>query len=100
MVNDADVVLHLPGLTFDEAVDGLDAIIKVKGALEAGYEYDLILMDSNMPRIGGGLAASIIRSMGYKGRIYGVTGSARDDEINELVRNAIDRVHIFTLMDV
>lgn len=86
------VVLHLPGVSFDEAVDGLDAILKVKSAMESGTEYDVILMDSSMPRIGGGLASSIIRSMGYRGKIYGITGSARDDEISGLLDCGVDKV--------
>ena len=42
------IILSNMGLTFDTAVDGFDAIEKFKAG-----KYDLILMDENMPRLGG-----------------------------------------------
>lgn len=38
------------------------------------FPIDVILIDDNMPRMSGVLATEKLRSMGYRGLIYGVTG--------------------------
>ncbi|WP_169745659.1 PAS domain-containing hybrid sensor histidine kinase/response regulator [Sulfurovum lithotrophicum] len=50
------LLLKNSGLTYDEAVDGIEAVEK----FEAG-NYDLILMDENMPRLNGRGATQKIR---------------------------------------
>ena len=41
-------IARIPDMTHDEAVDGADALVK----LEAG-QYDVVLLDLNMPRMNG-----------------------------------------------
>ena len=50
------IILNNAGITYDIAKDGIEAIEKVKTS-----HYDLILMDENMPRLGGIGATKSIR---------------------------------------
>lgn len=76
----------------DEAVHGADAVAKVKMAMDAGRSYDAILMDSSMKIMCGPEAAEAIRKLGYKGKIFGVTGHSDEASINEFLRKGADRV--------
>jgi CheY-like chemotaxis protein len=44
--------------------------------------YDIILMDYSMPTMDGPTATRLIRKMGFKGPIYGVTGNALQSDID------------------
>ena len=78
----------------DEAEDGIDAINKVMKAVKSGHSYDLVLMDGNMPRMGGHEATSIIREKGFKGKVIGVTGDVFPEEINNFKSHGADIVMV------
>jgi CheY-like chemotaxis protein len=44
--------------------------------------FDIILMDYSMPNMDGPTATRLIRKMGFKGPIYGVTGNALQSDID------------------
>ncbi len=56
------ILLQKAGLTYDTAVDGLEAIERFKT-----QTYDLILMDENMPKLGGVAAAKEIMRIEREG---------------------------------
>ena len=65
-----------------EAEDGLEAIERVKERIDfangsCGKPYDAILMDFIMPNMDGPTATKHLRSMGYTGLIFGVTGNGK-----------------------
>ena len=53
------------------AEHGIDAVAKVK---ESGSDFDIVLMDLQMPTMGGHEAAPLIRAEGYTGPIIALTG--------------------------
>jgi CheY-like chemotaxis protein len=59
-----------------EATNGQEAVNYVEAAMRCGQVIDGILMDSSMPYMNGTTATRLIRDMGYKGKIFGVTGNA------------------------
>ena len=80
--------------TFTEAVDGEDAVSKVRSADTIGC-FDVILMDNQMPRMMGVEATRIIRQeLGFQGLIFGVTGNALDEDLRAFVRNGANEVLI------
>ena len=76
----------------DEASDGREAVAKIEEALELKAPYDGILMDSSMPFMGGLQATKKIRELGYKGKIFGVTGNAFQSDIEEFIAHGADEV--------
>ena len=87
--------LHSSYLLIEEAIDGADAVAKVKESLAGPYSYDLILMDYFMPNMDGPTATKLIREeLGFKGKIIGVTGNALIDDIQTFVSHGVDRVLI------
>lgn len=77
-----------------EAGDGIEAVNKVKECVEKQIRLDAILMDSSMPRMDGPTAVRIIREMGFKGKIFAITGNAFDSDINEFLEHGADQVLI------
>jgi len=55
-------------------------------------QYDVILMDYQMPNMDGPTAIRIIRSMGYKGVIIGVTGNVMAMDQQEMIAAGADDV--------
>ena len=90
------------GQTVEEAVDGQDAVNKVKGRMNEGLpEYDAILMDFVMPIMDGPAATRAIRRLGYAGRIFGVTGNGMAADVKVFTDSGVDRVMVkpFSLDD-
>lgn len=58
----------------DIAVDGQDAVNKLTVALGTETEYELVLMDYEMPNLTGPEAVRRMRTIGFRGKVVGVTG--------------------------
>ena len=78
----------------DEAKDGVEAVEMVKNSLDSGTPYDGILMDASMPKMTGLEATKIIRGMGFRGKVFGVTGNALAEDVNDFISHGADAVHI------
>jgi CheY-like chemotaxis protein len=77
------------GHTFAEAVDGEKAV----QAVVSGADYDVILMDNQMPVMTGVQATKIIREKhGFKGIILAVTGNALEEDIREFEEAGANKV--------
>ena len=61
--------------SIEEAADGQIAVDKVQHELDAGRNYDVILMDFVMPVMDGPTATRAIRAMGVTSPIFGLTGN-------------------------
>ena len=55
-------------------------------------QYDVILMDYQMPNMDGPTAIRAIRSLGYKGVIIGVTGNVMALDQQEMIAAGADDV--------
>jgi CheY-like chemotaxis protein len=88
------------GHTVDEATDGLEFLVKLnidntaindEGSLLSG-KYDVVLMDDNMPNLTGPEATKIARTNGYKGLIFGVTGNAHGDQMENFLKSGANEI--------
>jgi CheY-like chemotaxis protein len=83
------------GHTCYEATDGKHAVSVVKERLSTRYgkrTFDAVLMDFVMPVMDGPTACKAIRSIGYKGLIFGVTGNYRERDVEFFVSSGADVV--------
>ena len=76
----------------DVAHDGDHALTKVRESLREGVDYDVILMDNQMPSMMGFEATRLIRQSGFLGIILGVTGNALDSDVQQFLTNGADDV--------
>jgi CheY-like chemotaxis protein len=77
------------GHTFTAVADGEKAVQLVA----SGAQYDVILMDNQMPVMTGVDATRIIRDThGYKGIILGVTGNTLEEDIMEFKHAGANKV--------
>ena len=83
-------MLSSEGCSVAEAEDGEKAV----EALKQNPFYDAILMDSHMNKMDGPAAACIMRSMGYKGIIIGITGDTGAKQITHYLQQGASRVLI------
>ena len=87
----------------EEAEDGLEAVRMVtkrsefktdeNESLPSSY-YDAILMDFMMPIMDGPTATKVLRDMGYKGVIIGVTGNALPSDVEYFTGKGANKVLI------
>ena len=83
-----------PEYTIYEAVDGLNALIKMINFNETGKHISMILVDNVMPNLNGELLSKILRGMGYQGLIVGITGNGLQQDIDHYLENGADYVFI------
>ncbi len=81
----AAVVLTKLGYNFDLASDGKEAVEKV-----IANTYDIILMDMQMPVMGGPEATRLIRKEGMTTPIVAVTANAYDSHKDECIESGMD----------
>lgn len=75
-------MLKKMGLQVDTAVDGQDALQKV-----FDHDYDLLLMDLQMPNMGGYEAVMQLRQSGFQQPIIALTAHAMKDEKEKCLAN-------------
>ena len=80
-----DTILSAQGYEVISVSDGLEAINKVKS-----HNPDLILMDINMPRLGGLAATRQIREAGYQKVILAMTASSLESDISKALASGCD----------
>eukprot|EP00607_Mallomonas_marina_P009756 CAMPEP_0182420796 /NCGR_PEP_ID=MMETSP1167-20130531/5871_1 /TAXON_ID=2988 /ORGANISM="Mallomonas Sp, Strain CCMP3275" /LENGTH=656 /DNA_ID=CAMNT_0024597247 /DNA_START=640 /DNA_END=2610 /DNA_ORIENTATION=- len=81
--------------TISQAEDGQMAVQLVKAALagENGAKpFDIIVMDSDMPVLGGIEATKQIRDMGFSNIIIGMAVNVTVEEVEEFVKSGTDAV--------
>lgn len=80
-------LLHKWGLNVVVAVNGADALEVMKS-----HDFDLILMDLQMPIMDGYEATSILRKQGYKKPIIALTASPVFDDSSKLKKSDLDGI--------
>ncbi len=97
-------ILRRAGAEVEVAADGRKALDAV--ALSASKrEFDVILLDMQMPELDGYATARELRSSGYRGRIIALTGNAAEDDrgrcldagCDEYSVKPIDRARLLSL---
>jgi signal transduction histidine kinase/ActR/RegA family two-component response regulator len=76
----------------DFACDGIEGLRKMEQALQAGFEYDVVIMDSVMPNMTGPQAVQAARAKGYTGLVVAVTGNALQVDIDSFLQYGADEV--------
>ena len=74
-------LLKNAGHTFDDAVNGKEAVDKVQEAIKKGELYDTILLDYEMPVMNGPTAAKEIRALGSDVFIVAITGNMLPEDV-------------------
>jgi CheY-like chemotaxis protein len=80
------------------AVDGQSCLDLIETAAAQGSSvsyanaYDVIVMDSNMPRMSGNETCKILRDKGFKGMICGVTGNTSQKDVESFIASGASLV--------
>jgi nitrogen-specific signal transduction histidine kinase/CheY-like chemotaxis protein len=82
---------NIPSSLIMESIDGLESL---KVIHEKINDINIIFMDNIMPNITGPLATKIIRKLGYKNLIIGITGNGSKDDIDDFINPGCDYVFI------
>jgi CheY-like chemotaxis protein len=86
-------ILMRRGHTCEEARDGMEAIEKFRVSQANEIKgFDTILMDSEMPQISGPKATRVIREMGCKCMIIGITGNVMPEDVAYFEEHGADGV--------
>ena len=75
-----------------EAGNGVEAVDLIKDSIKTGVPVHGILMDSSMPFMNGTTASRQIRELGYKGKIFGITGNGFQSDIDDFMAHGVDEV--------
>jgi two-component system CheB/CheR fusion protein len=78
------------GATVTEAEDGMEAVEFVKGMKESRTEFDLVLLDMQMPRMDGYQTARILRQLGFSKPIIALTADAMHGDMNRCLESGCD----------
>ena len=81
---------YCDGIT--EASNGKDALSIIQFSMAIGKPFDCVLMDSSMPIMTGPDSATIMKEVGFRGKIFGVTGNVLQSDIEEFVNHGADEV--------
>lgn len=82
-----------------EAEDGAISVVKYQERINEGKSFDLITMDFQMPNMDGPTAAGRLRSLGYRGKLVGVTGNVLPQDVDVFLTAGASRV-FFKPLDV
>jgi CheY-like chemotaxis protein len=86
-------LLESRGSTCEEAVDGADAVERLRLSVSSSQGFDIVLMDYQMPNLDGPGAARRMRSeVGYGGLIIGLTGNAEEREVENYKAHGANHV--------
>lgn len=83
-------LLTKAGATVTEAEDGMEAIEFVKGTKESKTEFDLVLLDMQMPRMDGYQTANMLRQLGFAKPIVALTADAMHGDMNRCLESGCD----------
>ena len=88
------ILRRLRALDFDcdEAENGLMAVNMIQTSMLERRPYDAVVIDNSMPVMTGPEATKAIRELGYSGRMYGVTGNVMDEDLEDFLRQGLDKV--------
>jgi CheY-like chemotaxis protein len=73
-------LLERRGHICEQVIDGLEAVNKVRLS-QKGEQYDVIMMDYEMPEMDGPTASKNLRELGCDSFIVGLTGNVMPKEI-------------------
>ena len=79
-------------LIIDTADDGISAVHNVKTSLESGLPYDIVFIDYIMISMNGPEASKAIRSLGYTGKIVGISGNVNEEDVKVFLSSGADLV--------
>jgi len=74
-----------------QANDGLDAILKFYNNVS---NISIIFLDNIMPTLTGPITAKLLRALGYKNLIIGITGNSMQDDIEQFYDAGIDYLFV------
>ena len=83
-------LLTKAGATVTEAEDGLEAIEFVKGPTPSTLEFDLVLLDMQMPRMDGYQTATVLRQIGFSKPIIALTADAMHGDMKHCLECGCD----------
>lgn len=78
------------GATVTEAEDGMEAVEFVKGMKDSNTEFDLVLLDMQMPRMDGYQTAKMLRQLGFTKPIIALTADAMQGDMNRCLESGCD----------
>jgi len=90
LVNTTTKDLQIPTHVW-QAQDGLEAIVNFYAKLA---QISVIFMDNVMPTLTGPMTARLLRAMGYKNLIIGITGNSMPDDVSHFYEAGIDHLFI------
>ena len=74
------------------ASDGSEAVWLMRRAQENQDYFDLVLLDYQMPNMDGPTTAQVLREMGYRGLIVGMTSRTRQEEVDAFIAQGANSV--------
>lgn len=76
----------------EEATNGYEAVNRVMEVANEGWNFDCILMDSDMPEMDGPTAAQHIRNQGNPVLIIGISGNVLPEDVQYFISKGADAV--------